>query len=339
MDSLTHIAIGACIGDLFLGKKIGRKAMLYGALAASLPDVDFVASFWLGPADDLLAHRGFTHSFLFSILAVLVLAFLFGKRHHADGIPVSTWLLFMGTEIFIHLFLDGFNAYGVGWFEPFSHYRVSFNAIFVADPFFSLWPGIAAIVLLILKRNNSSRKKWAAWGLLLCSFYLIYCLFNKSRIDRAARLEMSYKGIRYNRYLTTPTPFNNWLWFIVAETDSGFHLGYRSVFDNFKRIDFQYFPRNEYMLRPFSSQSDVLKLIRFSQGYFTVDSSRSGIEFNDLRFGQIMGWQYPASPFVFHFYLQNPDSNRLVVQRGRFTNWNARTIRFFLKRIKGVSDR
>jgi inner membrane protein len=339
MDSLTHIAIGACIGDLFLGKKIGRKAMLYGALAASLPDVDFIASFWLGPADDLLAHRGFTHSFLFSILSVLVLAFLFGKRHFADRIPVSTWLVFMGTEIFIHLFLDGFNAYGVGWFEPFSHYRVSFNAIFVADPFFSVWPGIAAICLLILKRNNPNRKRCAAWGLLLCSLYLVYCLFNKSRIDRAARLEMSYRGIRYNRYLTTPTPFNNWLWFVVAETDSGFQLGYRSVFDKTKRIDFRYFPRNDYMLRPFSSRSDVLKLIRFSQGYFTVDSSLSGIEFNDLRFGQIMGWQYPASPFVFHFYLQNPDSNRLVVQRGRFTNWNARTIRFFLKRIKGVSDR
>jgi inner membrane protein len=339
MDSLTHIAIGACIGDLFLGKKIGRRAMLYGALAASLPDVDFIASFWLGPADDLLAHRGFTHSFLFAILSVLALAFLFGKRHYADRIPVSTWLYFMGSEIFVHLFLDGFNAYGVGWFEPFSHYRVSFNTIFVADPFFSVWPGIAAMVLLFLKRNNNKRRAWAVWGLLLCSLYLIYCFSNKIRIDQAARLELSYQGIRYNRHLTTPTPFNNWLWFIVAETDSGYQLGYRSVFDKTNRIDFRYFPRNAYMLRPFSSQSDVLKLIRFSQGYYTVDSSRNGIEFNDLRFGQIMGWQYPASPFVFHFYLQNPDSNRMVVQRGRFTNWNARTLRYFIRRIRGVDGR
>jgi inner membrane protein len=339
MDSLTHIAIGACIGDLFLGKKIGRKAMLYGALAASLPDVDFIASFWLGPADNLFAHRGFTHSFLFAILSVLMLALIFGKRHFADRIPESTWLAFMGSEVFVHLFLDGFNAYGVGWFEPFSHYRVSYNTIFVADPFFSVWPGIAVVVLLVLNRNNSKRKTWAAWGLILCFSYLIYCFSNKFRIDQTARLEMSYQGIKYNRYLTTPTPFNNWLWFIVAETDSGFQLGYRSVFDKTSRINFRYFPRNEYLLRPIYPQSDLLKLIRFSQGYYTVDSSRNGIEFNDLRFGQIMGWQNPASAFVFHYYLQKPDSNRLVVQRGRFTDWNAQTVRYFLRRIRGVNNK
>jgi inner membrane protein len=33
MDSLTHIVAGACIGEIALGKKIGRKAMLWGALA------------------------------------------------------------------------------------------------------------------------------------------------------------------------------------------------------------------------------------------------------------------------------------------------------------------
>jgi inner membrane protein len=338
MDSLTHIAIGACIGDLFLGKKIGRKAMLYGALAASLPDVDFLASFWLGPADNLLVHRGFTHSFLFALLSVFLLALLFGKRHFADRIPESTWLAFMGSEVFVHLFLDGFNAYGVGWFEPFSHYRVSLNTIFVADPFFSVWPGIAAVVLLVLKRNNKRRRTWAVWGLLLCSLYLIYCISNKIKIDQAARLEMSYKGIKYNRYLTTPTPFNNWLWFVVAETDSGFQLGYRSVFDKTGRIDFRYFPRNEYLLAHFSAQPDISELIRFSQGYYTVDSSRNGIVFNDLRFGQIMGWQNPASAFVFHYYLQKPDSNRLVMQRGRFTDWNAQTVGYFLRRIRGVNS-
>src|SRR5579872_7486382 len=77
MDSLTHIAVGACIGDLFLGKKIGKKAMLYGAIAASLPDIDFISSFWLDTADDLMAHRGFTHSFLFGLLFILALAFVF----------------------------------------------------------------------------------------------------------------------------------------------------------------------------------------------------------------------------------------------------------------------
>ncbi|HEX3768399.1 MAG TPA: metal-dependent hydrolase, partial [Puia sp.] len=265
MDSLTHIAIGACIGDLFLGKKIGKRAMLYGAIAASLPDIDFVASFWLSGPDDLMAHRGFTHSFLFGLLFILALAFLFRHRHRIEKIPIKTWLLFMGTEIASHLFLDVFNAYGIGWFEPFSHRRFSFNVIFVADPFFSVWPGIAAVSLLVLNSKSNKRTKWATWGLILCFIYLSYCVVNKMQIDRVMRQSLEKQDLLYKRYFTTPTPFNNWLWYNVAETDSGFQIGYHSVFDSDDRISFHFFPRKDYLLDPFRNDHDLHELIRFSQ--------------------------------------------------------------------------
>jgi inner membrane protein len=336
MDSLTHIAIGACIGDLFLGRIIGRKAMLYGAIAASLPDVDFIASFWNNTADDLMIHRGFTHSFLFAFLTIYLLAFFFRKRHTAENIPVKTWLVLLGTEIFIHIFLDAFNAYGIGWFEPFNHTRISFNVIFVADPFFSIWPAIAAVYLSCLSRYSKKRKRVAIFGLFFCSLYFLYCLTNKFRIDNNARYSLIHQGIRYNRYFTTPTSFNNWLWYVVAETDSGYHVGYRSVFDQNSEIEFSYFPRNNFLLKPWGGQRDLRELIRFSQSYYTAESSDQGIVFNDLRFGQIMGWQNRNAPFVFHYYLQNPDANRLIVQRGRFANWNWDNTKVFIHRIRGI---
>jgi inner membrane protein len=335
MDSLTHIAIGACIGDLFLGRKIGKKAMLYGAFAASLPDIDFIATLWLNTVDDLLTHRGFTHSFLFAVFAVLLLAFILRKRHYVDHVSVRTWLVFMGTEIFVHLFLDAFNAYGIGWFEPFNHKRISFHVIFVADPFFSIGPGIAAVSLLLLNGKSSRRRAVARSGLVLCSFYFFYCLANKFKIEQDTRFAMVHQGIQHTKYFTTPSPFNNWLWYIVAETDSGFQTGYRSVFDRSERIEFHYHPRNAFLLRPFNSRQDLQKLERFSQGYYTADSSDHGIVFNDLRFGQIMGWQNPDAGFVFYYYLQEPDANKMVVQRGRFSNWNWESNKFFLRRIRG----
>ncbi|HEY4936421.1 MAG TPA: metal-dependent hydrolase [Puia sp.] len=335
MDSLTHIAIGACIGDLFLGRRIGKKAMLYGAIAGSLPDVDFIASLWKDTADVLMAHRGFTHSFLFAFLAIILLAFFFHKRHTAEKIPVKTWLIFLGTEIFIHIFLDAFNAYGIGWFEPFSHFRVSFNVIFVADPFFSIWPAIAAACLLALNRDSNKRIRVASLGLVFCSLYLLYCVTNKFRIDNNARYTLIHQGIHYNRYFTTPTAFNNWLWYVVAESDSGYHIGYRSVFDNNNTIEFRYFPRNTFLLHPWNGQKDLKELIRFSKGYYTAELTEQGIVFNDLRFGQIMGWQNRDAHFVFHYYLQNPDANHLVVQRGRFANWDWNTIKTYILRIRG----
>jgi inner membrane protein len=335
MDSLTHIAIGACIGELFLGKKIGRKAMLYGALAASIPDIDFVTAFWMNTPDDLMAHRGFTHSFLFAFIVIGGLAFFFRHRHRVEQIRIRTWLLFIGVEIGSHLFLDVFNAYGIGWLEPFSHRRFSFNSLFVADPFFSVWPGIAAFMLLLLRRYNPKRNQWAKWGLILCALYFLYSLVNKYNADRQSAYALTKQRIHFSDYFTTPAPFNSWLWFVVARTDSGYFVGYRSVFDHSDSMGFRFFPRNNHLLHQLGNRRDLSQLLRFSQGYYTIGNSNRGLEFNVLRFGQVLGWEYPDGPFVFHYYLQDPDANRLVVQRGRFAGWNTRTIRFYIRRITG----
>jgi len=44
MDSLTQIVLGAAVGEAVLGKKVGNKAMLYGAIAGTIPDLDVVAN-------------------------------------------------------------------------------------------------------------------------------------------------------------------------------------------------------------------------------------------------------------------------------------------------------
>lgn len=123
MDSLTHIALGACIGEAFFEKGFGKKAMIWGALAQSIPDVDFLASLWSTTTENLLAHRGFTHSILFALLIVPVFAMAADRIHRPHNIAFRTWIMFFATEVFLHLFIDGFNNYGVGWFEPFSHTR------------------------------------------------------------------------------------------------------------------------------------------------------------------------------------------------------------------------
>ena len=154
MDTLTHIVLGACIGEAIAGKQLGKKALLLGAVAQNIPDIDFLASFWLPTSADLLAHRGFTHSILFCILSTPLRAFLSNRVFKAGCMNIKRWALFWGLQVFIHIFIDAFNAYGTGWFEPFSHYRVSFNSMFVADPLFSIWPAIATIMLLIVRTTK-----------------------------------------------------------------------------------------------------------------------------------------------------------------------------------------
>ncbi|HTF20807.1 MAG TPA: metal-dependent hydrolase, partial [Chryseolinea sp.] len=137
MDTITHFAAGACMGELIAGRKIGKKAMVVGGLAQLVPDIDFIFGLWMSPAANALAHRGFTHSILFMILATPLLAWAQRRWWGDKAIPFQYWVAFLGVQIMTHLLLDAFNAYGTGWFEPFSHRRFSFNAVFVADPFFS----------------------------------------------------------------------------------------------------------------------------------------------------------------------------------------------------------
>lgn len=335
MDSLTHIVVGACIGEVALGKKIGRKAMLWGALAQSLPDIDFIAGFWMDTSAELLAHRGFTHSFLFSAIASYLLAMTAERWHRPHNISLKKWIGFFAFEILTHLFLDAFNNYGVGWFEPFSAKRISLNTIYVADPLFSIVPGICFLVLLFLKKNYPLRRRWAIAGLLAPLIYLGYATLNKLTIDLSVREMAARQQISYQRYFTTPAVLNSWLWFIVLEDTSGFHVGYRSVFDKQKKLELGYFPRNEELLSEIDHLTQVQQLKKFSQNYYTIEKWNDTLVFNDLRFGQIIGWQEPKEHFVFHYFLSYPNDNTLVVQRGRFAKWNKSTSVNLIRRIKG----
>ncbi|MEO9210239.1 MAG: metal-dependent hydrolase [Ginsengibacter sp.] len=335
MDSLTHIALGTCIGEAFFKKGFGKKAMLWGALAQSIPDIDIVASLWQTTPENLLAHRGFTHSILFALLIVPLFAYTAERIHRKRKIPFKKWLLFFAVEIFVHLFIDGFNNYGTGWLEPFSNVRFSFNAIYVVDPFFSIWAVIAFVMLLILNPFNPKRKFWWKFGVIIPFIYLCYCSINKIKIDNDVKEIFTTQHIPHERYFTTPAPLQNWLWYVVAGNDSGYYVGFRSLFDSNRKMDFQYFPRNDSLLIPVADHEEVHQLVRFSQQFYTVEEYKDTLLFNDLRFGQIIGWKEPREQFVFHYYLQHPEDNTLVVQRGRFAKWNWGAAKSLWIRIKG----
>jgi inner membrane protein len=336
MDSVTHIVLGAAMGEILAGKRLGKKALLIGAVANSLPDVDFLAAFWLDTSRDVWFHRGITHSFLFVGLMTGLLAVIARRVYRSSGMGFRDWGLFFGLELFSHIFIDAFNAYGTGWFEPFNHYRVNFSVLFVADPFYSCWLGIAVLALLILRKDSRARGWWARFGLLMSSIYLCYCLVNKWRIDGVVERALRAQGVPYDRYFTTPTPLNNWLWYVVVEDSAGYYTAYRSVFDSRSRpVSFRWQPRNEKALEPFRGRKDVGYLLRFSQGYYTIGSWKDSLVFNVLRFGEMKGWADPEAPFVFHYFLQYPEDNKLVVQRGRFAGWDSQAFRDFVRRIEG----
>jgi inner membrane protein len=233
------------------------------------------------------------------------------------------------------LFIDAFNNYGIGWLEPFSHHRYSFNIIYVVDPFFSVPLFITFITLVISNKYQLKRKKWASVGMSISFIYLGYCVVNKNHADQIFRKQAQSQQIRYNNYFTTPAPLQNWLWYAVAQTDSGFEVGHFSLLDNQHKINFYYFPANHHLYNEVNDHETLQKLIRFSKGFYVIQKRKDSLIFNDLRFGQILGWRYPNNDFVFHYNLQHNEDNKLIIQRGRMMNWNVDEFSFFVKRVAG----
>lgn len=333
MDTITHFAAGACMGELMAGRRIGKKALAVGGLMQLVPDIDFIFGLWMSPAANALAHRGLTHSLLFLVLITPAIAWTLQKRWPVDrGTTLRFWILFVGAEILAHLLLDAFNAYGTGWFEPFSHRRISFNAVFVADPFFSVPLGLGFLALLLSPMQHRWRRTIAGIALCVSASYLAYGLYNKMRVDDSARMALKAQHISIASYFTTPTPFNNWLWYVVATDATGSYVGYRSVFDRSDSMSFEFFPKNEVLLTDIRRDRELGLLKRFSQGHYTVEHRGDTLIFNDLRFGQMLGWQHSRAGFVFHYYLRPDLDNTLVLQRGRFDGWDKEATTSLIRR-------
>lgn len=314
MDPLTHLSLGACTGELLLGKRFGKKAMLYGALVANLPDVDTVTGLFVPGDQALLLHRGITHSFCFAVVAGLLLAYVFNHWYRSVGF--AGFAMLFCTELGLHDLLDTCTSYGTGLLEPFSHARFSFHLLFVVDPLFTLSLLIASLILLVLKPRVALRTKWAIGGIAVSILYVCVALCCKSRLDPQASM-------------TTPAPFNCLLWYCIKKTDNGFYTGYESVFDKIP-VRYEFHPRNSHLLK-----HDEPYLMQFANDYYTVSASADGLFFNVIRFGQIQGWQTKDAPFVLSYPLGTNRDENMIIQKGRLTGWNSRSVHQYLERMFG----
>ncbi len=333
MDSLTHTVLGACVGEALAGKKLGKQAMFWGALANNIPDIDVITSMWMSQADSLLAHRGFTHSILFAIIVPPLFAFLLSRLHRNKQMNFRNWWMIFASGLFIHIIIDAFTCYGTGWFEPFSHHRVTMNVLFVADPFYTISLLISFTALLIIKERKKSRRIWTYLGLWISTFYIGYAFFNKLIIDNIFKKELARQQINYENYFTTPTPLNNFLWYMVAKNDSGFYLGYYSFFDTKNEMELNFRSKNEYLLSGLQKNKDLQTLKRFSKNYYAVQNINDTLYLSDIRFGTTGGWADASADFVFRYCLEKDANNDLIIQRGRFKSSGKDALTSLWKRI------
>lgn len=282
MDSLTQALLGATLQGAVLGRWQGRKALLYGAVLGTLPDLDVVIRY-TDAVDVMTYHRGFSHSiFVLSGLAAL-LTWLVRRWRPNPGYSTGRLFLCLWLVLATHPLLDCFTGYGTQLFWPLMTPPIAWSSIFIIDPLYTL-PLLAAVVgaLFFGLRGRSPRLPLAA--LVLSSLYLATSLGGKFMAEQRVAEVLDREGIRPQAVFSTPTPFNTLLWRVIVLDGEDYHEALVSWFDR-QPPRLERIPRGTDLARRLRDSPQHVRLTWFTHGILRYDRIDQVLVVTDLRLG------------------------------------------------------
>lgn len=306
MDSLTQIVLGAAVGEAVLGKKLGNKAMLYGAIAGTIPDLDILASYVTDTVTALEIHRGFTHSIFFSVFFAPIFGWLVSRYESYKDFKAWSWLFFWA--FLTHPILDAHTTWGTQLFWPLE-YRLAFKSIFVIDPLYTLPFLLFLILAMFQKRDAPKRRLYNKVGIIISSSYLLLTFVLKGMAFNEFEMALKDQHIEYSEIETKPAPFNTILWSANVETKNNYLIGYYSFFDT-RPIHFVTYPKNHDLLGELIQDEKVQRMIAVSKGWFTITKKENGLYYNDLRFG-LLSLKPNSQNFAFQYEIKTTNSGKV----------------------------
>ncbi len=284
MDSITQAALGAAVGEAVAGKKVGRKASLWGAVCGTLPDLDVLIPMG-DPVRDFTYHRAESHAFFYLTLITPVIVWLITRIHPGAKQYRGRWTLLILLVFYTHVLLDSFTVYGTQIFLPFTNYPVGWSTIFIIDPLYTLPLLAGVLALLFLKKSLLLGRRLNYLGLTISTVYLFWSLFAMLHVKSVTADALDRQGIHYTRLLSGPTPFNTILWRSIAITDSGYVEGFYSLLGSNNEIRFHGYPSSPELLKPIADDWHVRRLQWFTKGFYKVEKEDDKIIISDLRMG------------------------------------------------------
>jgi inner membrane protein len=293
MDSITQAVLGASIQGALLGRWQGRKALLYGAILGTLPDLDVVIDYGDAVAD-MTYHRGFSHSlFVLSALALLLTwltrRFRPNPDYSAQRLFLTLWLV-----LITHPLLDAFTSYGTQLLWPLTLTPTAWSSIFIIDPLYTL-PLIGAVALSLLFGLRDKSAKAPVVALLLSTLYLAFTLGGKYMAEQRVEAQLAEQGVQADRLFSTPTPFNSLLWRVIVLDGDYYHEALVSWFDQ-APVQLGRIPRGSQLAEVLKDSPAHARLAWFTDGVLRYDQIGTHLVVTDLRLG-MTGFH----PFRFDF--------------------------------------
>ena len=305
MDSLTQVALGSSVGYAVLGNKIGRKAVLWGAILGTLPDLDVFLPYG-GSVEAFTYHRSFSHSLLIHLLISPLIVWLILKIHAGMQIYKVRWFWLVFLSLSTHAILDSLTVYGTQLLWPFTEYPFAVSSVFIIDPAYTLPLLIGVIYTLIPKIQAATAYHINAAALVLSSLYLFCALILKASIDDKVKTALNNRQIPVNAYISTPAPLTTLLWRIVVMSDGQYYEGYASVFDAPNDVTLTPYQTTPSLLNNISDEWAIKRLQWFTKGFYSVRQQQSSIVLSDLRMGM-------ECNYVFNFVVGQKNNSEVSI--------------------------
>ncbi len=257
MDPVSQAALGAVTAQAVAQRGLGPRVALIGALAGAAPDIDVLFSVGGDWFDQLVLHRGITHSLFFAPVVGPLLGWLVWRLERArawlpgapGAIPADdrrrllAWMLAVSLALLSHPLLDVLTTYGTQLLQPFSDQRFAVNVMPIIDP---LYTGLLCLGSWLAIRSANQRAKRPdsespAWvlpggaqtvaliGLVASSGYLALGWQQNRMAESFARAQLTAEGVVDAQVSAFPTLLQIHYRRVVARTPTEDRVGYIST--------------------------------------------------------------------------------------------------------------
>lgn len=291
MDPITQAALGATVGQVGFQKRLGRRALLWGAIIGMLPDLDMVVKIFSDPLAMMKYHRGFTHSILVGPIIGLIVGYCIWwllDRSKQENTKLA-WLGLGIWAIVTHPLLDYFTIYGTQLLAPFCDYRFYVPGVCVVDPIYTIILFIAIVLGAIFHKSARVYISSAVIALTLSSGYLFYGIVINTEAEKIAKLQLSDSEQEYKCLKSYTTLLQPFLRRIVVHTVDEVLIGFVSTW-NPKTIDWDRFPKAKIPAVRQLKEHDMGKTFAWFSDYDNLFimkeiNGQQYIEMHDLRYG------------------------------------------------------
>lgn len=242
LDSGTHFVMGIALGGLALADPVVAShpvtfaAVMAGTVIGSqAPDVDTVLKL-RNNAVYIRHHRGITHS----IPAVLLWPLLISGALALLLPDANLFHLWLWTQlaVFLHVFVDIFNAYGTQALRPFSKKWVALGVINTFDPFIF---GIHCIGILLWAFGTDPVITFSIMYIIIIGYYFV-----RFGVQKAIKTAV-HNELQDEEYVIVAPTMRFFHWKIAAKSKTHYYVGraYRRTINIYDKFEIEPIPKTK----------------------------------------------------------------------------------------------